>query len=578
MAKKEKKQKKAKTMNADDVQKKLFGSLKGKIVLLIVAALMISNLAIMFITIPAVKSSMTSVVHNYMLDLTKSAGEIVDNEIGTPTLEHSEMMAGMLGDIKLEGVDSSYVYVVAADGTMLYHPTPDKIGQPVENAVVTGLVADLAAGKQVKPEVVEYEFKGAIKYAGYYVTADQSAIIVLTADESEVLAPVNKVVRRVFFAIIFILIASCLICYSIAGKLAAPITQLTGIINRLAELNFRESPLLETLSWRKDETGTMARSVRHLLERMRGVIEELKNQSTKLYKTSELMDSHAEETSTTVGHVETAVNEIAEGATSQAQETQRANDDVITMGNMIEATNHEVSTLQATAEQMRESSEEALKTLKELDSINRQAIESIDVIYRQTNTTNESALKIKEATILISSIAEETNLLSLNASIEAARAGEAGRGFAVVASQIQKLAEQSNSSAEQIDEIIHELIEDSAKAVETMGEVKQIMSQQSDNMRKTSEVFAVVQDGIGSSLAGVNQITSKTTKLDEARTSVVEVVQSLTAIAQQNAASTEETSASVIEVSNIMQEIAENAGQLKDVAQILEDSMNEFQL
>ena len=578
MAKKEKKQKKAKTMNADDVQKKLFGSLKGKIVLLIVAALMVSNLAIMFITIPAVKSNMTSVVHNYMLDLTKSAGEIVDNEIGTPTLEHSEMMAGMLGEIKLEGVDSSYVYVVAADGTMLYHPTPDKIGQPVENAVVTGLVADLAAGKQVKPEVVEYEFKGAIKYAGYYVTADQSAIIVLTADESEVLAPVNKVVRRVFFAIIFILIASCLICYSIAGKLAAPITQLTGIINRLAELNFRESPLLETLSWRKDETGTMARSVRHLLERMRGVIEELKNQSTKLYKTSELMDSHAEETSTTVGHGETAVNEIAEGATSQAQETQRANDDVITMGNMIEATNHEVSTLQATAEQMRESSEEALKTLKELDSINRQAIESIDVIYRQTNTTNESALKIKEATILISSIAEETNLLSLNASIEAARAGEAGRGFAVVASQIQKLAEQSNSSAEQIDEIIHELIEDSAKAVETMGEVKQIMSQQSDNMRKTSEVFAVVQDGIGSSLAGVNQITSKTTKLDEARTSVVEVVQSLTAIAQQNAASTEETSASVIEVSNIMQEIAENAGQLKDVAQILEDSMNEFQL
>ena len=123
------------------------------------------------------------------------------------------------------------------------------------------------------------------------------------------------------------------------------------------------------------------------------------------------------------------------------------------MGNMIEHTNSQVENLTSTANLMRESSEEAAATLKELDNINQQAIASIDVIYEQTNITNISALKIKEATTLISSIAEETNLLSLNASIEAARAGEAGRGFAVVASQIQKLADQSNESANQIDPV-----------------------------------------------------------------------------------------------------------------------------
>jgi methyl-accepting chemotaxis protein len=297
-----------------------------------------------------------------------------------------------------------------------------------------------------------------------------------------------------------------------------------------------------------------------------------------LYNASTELDTNASHTTSTVGNVETAVNEIATGATNQASETQKATDDIVNMGNMIEHTNSQVESLTSTANLMRESSEEAAATLKELDNINQQAIASIDVIYEQTNTTNISAMKIKEATTLISSIAEETNLLSLNASIEAARAGEAGRGFAVVASQIQKLADQSNESANQIDQIIHALIEDSEKAVKTMDEVKTIMNLQSENVHKTGQVFEQVRDGISSSISGVGEIATRTTQLDKARGDVVDVVQNLTAIAQQNAASTEETSASVMEVSNVMQEIMENANRLKEIASVLEENMNSFTL
>ncbi len=153
------------------------------------------------------------------------------------------------------------------------------------------------------------------------------------------------------------------------------------------------------------------------------------------------------------------------------------------------------------------------------------------MIYEQTNTTNESAMKIREATTLITSIAEETNLLSLNASIEAARAGDQGRGFAVVASQIQKLAEQSNESARQIENIIDSLIEDSQKSVATMEDVKKIMESQSESVGRTNERFTQVRNGITQSLDGVNQIADKTKRLDEARVNVVDVVQNLTAIA-----------------------------------------------
>ena len=230
------------------------------------------------------------------------------------------------------------------------------------------------------------------------------------------------------------------------------------------------------------------------------------------------------------------------------------------------------------ANDMRKSSDEAFETLQNLEKINNQAREAIDVIYEQTNTTNESAMKIRTATSLITSIAEETNLLSLNASIEAARAGEQGRGFAVVASQIQKLAEQSNDSARQIENIIDSLIEDSQKSVATMEDVKKIMESQSESVDRTNERFTHVRNGITQSLDGVNQIADKTKRLDEARVNVVDVVQNLTAIAEENAASTEETSASVTEVSTIVYSISENAAKLKEVAEHLEQSMSIFKI
>lgn len=248
------------------------------------------------------------------------------------------------------------------------------------------------------------------------------------------------------------------------------------------------------------------------------------------------------------------------------------------IGDMISETEQEVKELSETAEQMQDSSVTAYDTLLGLDTINKRAKDSIQIIYEQTNTTNESALKIREATALITSIAEETNLLSLNASIEAARAGEAGRGFAVVASQIQKLAEQSNESAQKIDQIIHALIENSDNAVQTMDNVKQIMDEQIENVNKTTEAFSLVQDGIKNSIRAVDSISNKMDKLDRARVNVIGIVQNLTAIAEENAASTQESNSSVIEISNHIQSIASDSNIVKDIAEALDTDMKKFQI
>lgn len=556
-------------------------SVKTKLVgaMVVIMALVCTCLSVVLIR--NLRIPMMELNKSYLYDLAVAYGDEIENAIEMQTYNTAvnyHNLEDTLGDVGLDGVESSYAYLVAEDGTMLYHPTKEKVGQPVENEVVKGVVAQLASGTVPEPAVVQYTFKGAEKYAAYSVTERGHCILVVSADEDDLMSTVHRVtVTGTVCTVIMILIAG-FIAYLFVGKIVQPILKVTNVVGRLADMDFSEFAGQDKLVARRDETGQMSRAVAELRRQLVEMVGVFRDLSDQLFQAADTLNTNASETATTVEQVEKAVSEISEGASSQADETQKATENVILMGNMVEETSRQVEELTANANAMRASSDEAFTTLQSLEKINDQAREAIDVIYEQTNTTNESAMKIREATNLITSIAEETNLLSLNASIEAARAGEQGRGFAVVAGQIQKLAEQSNESARQIENIIDSLIADSQKSVATMEDVKKIMESQNESVGRTNESFVQVRDGITQSLDGVDQIADKTKRLDEARVNVVDVVQNLTAIAQENAASTEETSASVTEVSTIVYNISENANKLKDIAERLEQSMNIFKI
>lgn len=557
-----------------------FSSIKSKTVMLLTSSIFLGIVLSIALTLPSVGNNTLTLTKNYMYDMTSAYGRVLDQNINISVMYlYADRLETLLGGIGIKGMDSSYFYVTATDGTILYHPDQSKIGTTVESSVIQDVVNQLDNGKTPDPAVKQYKYHGTDKYASYYIAGDGKAILVLTADRKEVMASVNKAFYTAVGAGAFIIILLGIIGYLITAKLTRPFLQVTQIINRLADMDFREdsqTTKLKSISMRKDESGTIARAIIVLRQSLISVITDIKNQSALLYETSAQLTGRANTTSGTVQNVEQAVSEIASGATNQAQETQKATEDIVLMGTMVEDTNSQVSALHNAADAIKDSSDTANSTLQELDTINKKAIDSINVIYEQTHTTNESALKIKEATTLIASIADETNLLSLNASIEAARAGEAGRGFAVVASQIQKLAEQSNDSARQIDEVIYTLLEDSEKAVKTMDEVKAIMEQQSENVSKAGIVFSQVETGIADSINGIAQIADRTNRLNSTRSGIVDVVQNLTAIAEENAASTQETSAAVNEVANVMQEISDHASELQDIASTLEKNISIF--
>lgn len=334
----------------------------------------------------------------------------------------------------------------------------------------------------------------------------------------------------------------------------------------------------EKLLARKDEIGNINRAIIKVKDELVEILTVIKEQSNALSKASDILHNDTDISTEHVSQVERAIEEIADGAGGQAEETQTATEAIILMGNMIEETARDIETINRNAVSIKQRGEVTIETLKHLADINNQAKDSIDIIYEQTNVTNESAQKIKEAIDLITEIAEETNLLSLNAAIEAARAGDQGRGFAVVASQIQKLAEQSNDSARQIESIVLSLISDSDKAVQTMNEVKEIMQRQTENVAETDEQVMQVISDVEQSIVAIGEVAVKTDKINETRTGVVDTVQNLSAIAQENAASTQETSAAVVQVSNIIAGIADNAKQLKEISAELDNNMRKFEI
>lgn len=292
--------------------------------------------------------------------------------------------------------------------------------------------------------------------------------------------------------------------------------------------------------------------------------------------TSGTLRSGVTTTNSSMDDVEKAMNEIAGSATQQAADTQQTAESIMHIGQNIEKTMSETEALSRYADDIRRTSEEMRNTIKNLSEVNCNTEQAMDEISAQILSTNESVVKIKDAARLITSIAEETNLLSLNAAIEAARAGEQGRGFAVVADQIQKLSEQSNDSTKYIDEIVNDLMRESDKTVSFMHETKSVILEQSRQLSCTEEQFSAIYKDIEVIKQAVTAIYDTVKKVDEERLTVVESVRNLSAIAEGNAAGTEETLASTELVKEMVKDISAVSDQLMDVSDDIEKSVGGF--
>lgn len=329
---------------------------------------------------------------------------------------------------------------------------------------------------------------------------------------------------------------------------------------------------------RNDEMGVLASRVSEVLLALRKLIIKVGNTSDVVLESASRLEKMSAHTSSVSDDVAKSMSEMANGATNQAMETQLVTDAVRRIGDGIEETSDAVSALMSNADMMKKSGAAGVEIVGELESISKKVKAQIAIIYEQTNTTNESAQSIHKATELIASIANETNLLALNASIEAARAGESGRGFAVVAEQIKNLAEQSKQSTKSIEDIINNLLQESEQAVKTMNTVDAIIGLQADKVETTKNVFESVNNELLTTMHSIEKIANNTSVLGEAKEQVVSSVENLSSIAEANAATSQQTAASAEELAATIDSIRDSILTLNEASDELISEMNVFQV
>lgn len=564
--------------------------LKKKILSVAVLPVLLLGIVTIVITLTQVKSSLISEVKDSLSGTAATTLAAYNQHSGSYLrADNKDVWKGgynisksesLLDNIKEEsGMDVTFFYGNERIMTSAKDRDGNRIlGSPAGEIIVEKV---LKGGENYFSSSVSLD--GTLNY-GYYIPIYQKGtdsepigMIFAGVDKQAKDNTINGIILMVLLSVIFVMAACIVIAVIMSVSITRSLQKGISKVQKVADGELG-SPIEEKLLKRNDEVGDLAKAIDTLQKTLQNIVSKIAQSTDNIKMAANELGVTAKDTNYTMKQVEDAVSSISDNITEQAKSTKTTTDNIVLMGDQIGRTSEEVGLLNQNADVMRKSSEQASYTIQQLRQINDKVKESINTITRQTNLTNESAQKIQAAIGIISSIAEETNLLSLNASIEAARAGESGRGFAVVASQIQKLAEQSNSSSCEIEEITNTLISNSDEAVEIMRQVHEIIDSQSQNMSDTENIVSKVMDGINTSLEKIEKIEYATEQLESSRNRIVETVEGLSDIAEQNAASTEETFAQTSQVSNTFEQIEAKADQLKQIADELSDIMQHFQL
>ena len=374
-----------------------------------------------------------------------------------------------------------------------------------------------------------------------------------------------------------ILIISTLLSFFFSMNLIRGIKRVEGDLKKAADgdLSFEVDKKLQS---RRDEIGSIARSLESVKASLARIIGNVANTGDKLMDSSREFSSRFDNITTSIQDTSITIEELAKGATNQAAETGVVGDKIIELGNVINVEKEDVLRLGDSVSAMMEYSEDATKSINTLYRISEVTIGAIGEEYEQTNKNDESARNINKAVEMIKGIAEQTNLLSLNASIEAARAGETGKGFAVVANEIRILAEESSKSAEEIEKIVKILIANVADSVNKMQEVSRNVSEQKQRLEETRTSFNSLHDEICIVEDASKEIGGQTEILDSLKTVVEDAVLGLTSVVEENAASTEEASASMQMLASAIEECTKDTEKLVDMSKKQNEETSKFKL
>ncbi|MCR5267433.1 MAG: hypothetical protein K6E16_02830, partial [Lachnospiraceae bacterium] len=484
-------------------------------------------------------------------------------------------IAAKISDVSALNLSSAYVYFVDAVGTMLYHPDPEKVGNPVENAAVKSLVAGLEQGLVPEPDIIEYEFKGKNKYAGYYIGEGAHYIAVLTADENDVMSGISELKKTTIIICIACIVVIAAIAMLLERVISGPLIEISNSLDKLSTGDVTAECRAKS---HIKETVSIIGSFHALRDALAKSMNTVKKAAGALNESIVGVDGKTGDNVESISQINQAINEVAETSQSVAQNAQIMAEKAADLGDNIEHLNENVQNLHDASQTIKNANNEATNCMKSVYEGANESVAAMKEITGKINETNSAISDIGSAIQAIESIAAQTNLLSLNASIEAARAGEAGRGFAVVADEIRSLADSSAESAKEIKQIIENVIALSSGTVGISNRVFDVITKEQSDIEQAQEKFNVLSESVEASIHEIDTVRRMAEKLDGIRAELTDATTDLGAISEELGASAQEVAASCQTVTEACADTQNSTGEMRSINEDMTDAISFFKL